>query len=138
MLHRQGSVRYPGEVWLVERPVLTLQTVTPVTQWGVWDCGRLILDLYDWAGYGGPLPSGAHKNVFTLNGLSELLDLMKGNLVLQYPWSDRYKPSKATREGMAWLKDEENRNVGPVEWDRVRLNEDVASIEPSIVTPVAA
>ena len=36
--HRQGSVKYEGEIWLVERPVVTLQTATPMTQWGIWDC----------------------------------------------------------------------------------------------------
>ena len=29
---RQGSVKYEGEVYLIERPVVTLQTVTPMTQ----------------------------------------------------------------------------------------------------------
>ena len=135
VLHQEGSIKYEGEIWLIERPVLTLQTITPMTQWGIWDCARLHLNIYDWAGYSSVLPSGEHKNEFVLNGFSELLDLLKGNLVLQYPWSARYTPSKAVREGMAWLEDEENRNVGPVEWDRVRLNEDVASLEPSIVTP---
>lgn len=135
VIHEEGSIKYEGEVWLIERPVLTLQTITPMTQWGIWDCARLHLNIDDWSGYRSVLPSGEHKNEFVLNGFSELLDLLKGNLVLQYPWSARYKPSKAVREGMAWLEDEENRNVGPVEWDRVRLNEDVASLEPSIVTP---
>ena len=50
VLCRKGSIRYPGEVWLVERPVLKLQTTTPMTQWGIWDCGRLHLNIYDWAG----------------------------------------------------------------------------------------
>ena len=135
VLARQGSIRYPGEVWLIERPVLKLQTKTPMTQWGVWDCGRLIINVYDWAGNYGALPGGKHKNVLELAGLSELLDLMKGNLVLQYPWSAQYRPSFDVRAGMAWLEEESKREVGPVEWDRVRLNEDVASIEPSIVTP---
>lgn len=135
LLHRKGSIQYEGEIWLIERPVLTLQTTTPVTQWGIWDCARLELNIYDWAGdYAPYLPSGEHKNVLVLAGLSELLDLMKGNLPLQYKWSSRYKPSHATREGMAWLEDAENRRVGPVEWDRVRLIEDVAALEPSIVT----
>ena len=49
-MHRQGSIKYPGEIWLVERPVLTLQTTTPITQYGIWDCGRLHLNVYDWAG----------------------------------------------------------------------------------------
>ena len=78
LLHRKGSIQYPGEVWLIERPVLKLQTTTPMTQWGIWDCGRLHLNVYDWAGNYGALPSGKRKNEFTLNGLSELLDLMKG------------------------------------------------------------
>ena len=135
VIHRKGSIQYPGEIWLVERPVLTLQTTTPETQWGIWDCARLHLNVYDWAGNYGALPSGEHKNELVLNGLGELLDLMKGNLVLQYKWSAKYKPSKAATEAIKWLEDEENRRVGPVEWDRVRLIEDVASLEPSIVTP---
>ena len=69
-----------------------------------------------------------------LNGLNELLDLMKGNLVLQYKWSSGYRPNAAVKKAIAWLEDINNRLVGPVEWDRVRLNEDVASLEPSIVT----
>ena len=135
LLYRKGSVKYPGEVWLVERPVVTLQTITPMTQWGIWDCAKLHLDIYDWAGYSSVLPSGRHKNQIVLNGLGELLDLMKGNLVLQYKWSAKYKPTSAVRAGIKWLENENNRRVGPVEWDRVRLNEDVASLEPSIVTP---
>ena len=135
LLHRRGSVQYPGEVWLVDRPVLKLQTTTPMTQWGIWDCARLHLNVYDWAGNFGALPKGKHKNEMVLNGLGEFLDLLKGNLVLQYPWTANYRPNKAVRRAIAWLEDEENRRVGPVEWDRVRLNEDVASLEPSIVTP---
>ena len=133
--HDKGSIQYPGEIWLIERPVLTLQTVTPMTQWGIWDCARLHLNIYDWAGNNGALPSGEHKNELVLNGLGELLDLMKGNLVLQYKWSSGYRPNAAVKKAIAWLEDTNNRLVGPVEWDRVRLNEDVASLEPSIVTP---
>ena len=107
-----------------------------MTQWGIWDCARLHLNLYDWAGdRGGVLPGGEHKNELILNGLGDLLDLLKGNLVLQYPWSAKYKPSKAVREGIAWLENEDNRRVGPVEWDQYRINEDVAALDPSIVTP---
>ena len=135
LMHHKGSIQYPGEVWLVERPVVKLQTTTPMTQWGIWDCARLHINVYDWAGNYGALPDGKHKNELVLNGLGELLDLMKGNLVLQYKWSSKYRPSKEVREAMRWLEDEEARRVGPVEWDRVRINEDVASLEPSIVTP---
>ena len=135
VLHRKGSVQYEGDIWLIERPVLKLQTSTPMKQWGIWDCARLHINVYDWAGNYGALPDGKHKNELVLNGLGELLDLMKGNLVLQYKWSANYKPSRAVKNCIAWLEDEENRNVGPVEWDRVRLNEDVAAVEPSIITP---
>ena len=135
ILYRKGSVQYEGEIWLIERPVVTLQTTTPMTQWGNWDCARLHINLYDWAGNYGVLPDGKHKNEFILNGFSELLDLIKGNLVLQYPWSAKYRPSKETKEGVKWLEDVTNIQVGPVEWDQIRLNEDVASLEPSIVTP---
>ena len=139
-VHRKGSVQYPGEVWLIERPVVTLQTTTPMTQWGVWDCGILHLNVYDWAGNYGALPEAVSTRIiWTLNGLGELLDLMKGHLVLQYKWSAKYKPSREVRKAaIAWLEDESHRQVGPVEWDRVRLNENVASVEPSIVTPKAA
>lgn len=135
LLHQKGSVQYEGEIWLIERPVLKLQTTTPMKQWGVWDCGILYLNVYDWAGYGGVLPSGEHKNTFKLNGLKELLLLIKGDLVLQYPWSGKAKQTKEIKKAIAWLENEDNRRVGPVEWDKVRLNEDVASLEPSIVTP---
>ena len=30
-----------GHVWLIERPLVTLQTVTPVTKWGIWDCAKI-------------------------------------------------------------------------------------------------
>ena len=32
-----GRLVEEGEVWLVERPVATIHTVTPITQWGTWD-----------------------------------------------------------------------------------------------------
>ena len=34
----RAAFKYEGEIWLVERPVVTLQTATPMTQWGIWDC----------------------------------------------------------------------------------------------------
>ena len=59
---------------------MTLQTShADDTQWGIWDCARLHLNLYDWAGdRGGVLPGGEHKNELILNGLGDLLDLLKG------------------------------------------------------------
>ena len=93
--------------------MVKLQTTTPMTQYGVWDCGILHLNVYDWAGNHGALPGGEHNNELKLNGLGELLDLIKGNLVLQYKWSAKYKPSKAVREGVSlgW-KMWTNRRVG--------------------------
>ena len=130
-----GEIVTEGDVWLIERPVLTIQSITPVTQWGIWDCGTIILDLYDWSGNHSILPSGRHSNKLKFNGLSEVLDFMNRELVLQYRWSEKYRPSSKAKEGMAWLADEENRYVGPVEWDRVRVNENTGSLEPTIVTP---
>lgn len=138
VFHQKGSIQYPGDVWLIERPVVKLQTTTPVTLWGIWDCAILHINIYDWAGYNSVLPSGEHDNVLKLNGLGELIDLIKRNLVLQYPWSAKYRPSEAVKDGLKWLENEKKRNVGPVEYDRVRLIEDVASLEPSIVTPQEA
>ena len=86
----QGSVKYEGEIWLVERPVVTLQTATPMTQWGIWDCARSASTSTIGRGTTALMPDGKHKNNLVLNGLGELLDLfMKGNLVLQYKWSSR-------------------------------------------------
>ena len=75
-----------GPIWLVERPVATVHTITPVTQWGVWDA-RMELNLYDWAGNYGILPKGEHKNKLTFSGFSELISFLKGDLILQYKWS---------------------------------------------------
>ena len=75
-----------GPIWLVERPVATIHTITPITQWGIWD-SRIVLDVYDWAGNYGILPSGEHKNEITFAGFNELIAFMSGDLVLQYKWS---------------------------------------------------
>ena len=50
-----GILLQEGPIWIVERPVVTMHTVTPVEQWGVWDA-RIILNLEDWAGNYGILP----------------------------------------------------------------------------------
>ena len=38
-----------GEIWLVDRPIEVIHTVTPIEQEGVWDAA-LKLDLENWAG----------------------------------------------------------------------------------------
>ena len=125
------ELAYPvGDIWLIERPLMTLQTIQPVAQWGIWDCGQIIINIYDWAGDRSIMPSGEHSNVLKFNGLAELVSFMRREFVLQYPWSEKYRPSDEARAGLRWLKDESKRNVGPVEWDRVRINEDVAAIQP--------
>ena len=40
----------PGNIWLIERPVATLHTITPITQHGLWDCAEVALDLENWTG----------------------------------------------------------------------------------------
>ena len=45
-----GRMIEPGHIWLIERPVATLHTITPVTQHGLWDCAEIVLDLENWTG----------------------------------------------------------------------------------------
>ena len=54
-----------GEIWLVDRPVEVVHTVTPIEQEGVWDAA-IALNLEDWAGNYGPMPDGEHKNNLNL------------------------------------------------------------------------
>ena len=129
-----GRIIEQGEVWLVERPVATIHTVTPITQWGTWD-SRIVLDLYNWAGNYGPMPKGKHDGVLEFSGLDELISFMRRDLVLRYKWLPDLKLSDESRRGLDWLRDERNRNVGPVEWERIRVNENVSALEPSIITP---
>ena len=127
-----------GPIWLIERPVATVHTITPVTQWGIWT-SRVKLNIYDWAGNYGLLPKGKHKNELEFSGFNELISFMKGDLVLQYKWSAgiHKKLSDESRRGLAWLQDEDNRLVGPVEWERIRVNDNVSALEPTIVEPAA-
>ena len=129
------TIAYPvGEIWLIERPVITLQASKPVKQWGIWDVAEIVLNLYDWAGNYGVMPGGHHSNVLTFNGLSDVLAFVNRELVLTYPWSEKYRPGNAVKRGITWLKNEKNRNVGPVEWDQVRINENVAALQPSAIS----
>ena len=123
-----------GPIWLIERPVVTLHTVTPITQWGIWDA-RIVLDIENWAGNYGPMPRGKHWNVLKFSGLDELISFMHGDLVLRHQWSTNLKLSDESKRGLEWLEDSEKRRVGPVEWDRIRVNENVGSLEPSIIDP---
>ena len=119
-----------GEIWFVDRPIEVIHTVTPVEQEGTWDAA-ITLDLYDWAGYRGPLPRGEHDNKFKFANMNELLSFMRRELVLQYKWLPKLKLSDESKRGLNWLADEANRRVGPVHWSRVRVNENVAALEPS-------
>ena len=121
-----------GPIWLVDRPVETIHTVTPITQEGIWDAG-LVLNLEDWAGNYGPLPDGEHSNVIKLANFRELIYFMNGDLVLKHKWSKNLKLSDDSKRGLEWLEHEDNRRVGPVEWNRIRVNENVAALEPVVV-----
>ena len=44
ILDADGRVVEPGNIWLIERPVATLHTITPITQHGLWDCAEVALD----------------------------------------------------------------------------------------------
>ena len=121
-----------GEIWLVDRPIEVVHTITPITQEGIWDAA-ITLDLEDWAGNYGVLPDGEHKNVLDFANIPELLSFMNKELVLRYPWLPKLDLSDETLRGRNWLATEENRIVGPVHWNRIRVNENVAALEPSVV-----
>ena len=123
-----------GPIWLITCPVETVHTITPIEQWGIWDA-RIILNIEDWAGNYGIMPDGEHDNVFEFNGVNNLIDFMEGDLVLDYKWLPRLKLTRESMRGLKWLKNEENRRVGPVEWEEVSVNDNVAALEPTIVTP---
>ena len=125
-----------GPIWLIQRPVVTLHTITPITQWGIWD-SRIVLDMENWAGNYGPMPGGEKKNVLEFSGFDELISFMHGDHVLRYKWLKNLKLSGESKRGLKWLENAENRRVGPVEWERIRVNENVGSLEPSIIDPDA-
>ena len=89
----------------------------------------------DWAGNYGVMPGGEKKNVLEFSGVNELVSFMKGDLVLSYKWSTKLKLSAQSKAGLKWLQDEDKRRVGPVEWEQVRVNEDVAALQPIVVSP---
>ena len=121
-----------GEIWFVDRPVEVIHTVTPVEQEGTWDAA-IKLDLENWAGNYGPMPDGKHWNVLEFASLKELQSFMQKDLVLQYKWLPNLHLSDESKRGLEWLKNESNRRVGPVHWNRVRVNENVAALEPTVL-----
>ena len=114
------------------RPIEVIHTVTPVEQEGTWDAG-IKLNLEDWAGNYGVLPDGEHNNVLEFGSLKELQYFMDKDLVLRFKWLPNLKLSDESKRGRDWLEDDENRLVGPVYWNRVRVNENVAALEPEAV-----
>ena len=63
--------------------------------------------------------------------MNELLNFMNKDLVLQYKWLPQLELSDETKRGREWLEDATNRRVGPVYWNRIRVNENVAALEPT-------
>ena len=137
IINRKDTIAEPGNVWLIERPVATLHTITPITQHGLWDCAELVLDLENWTGEraGSVVPGGEHWNVLRFAGLHDLAAFMRRDLVLRFKWSNRLRLSDEGKRALRWLEDESNRRVGPVEWERITVNENVSALEPSIITP---
>ena len=80
-----------------------------------------------------PMPDGEHWNVLEFGSLNELLYFMNKDLVLRFKWLPNLKLSDESKRGRDWLEDESNRRVGPVYWNRVRVNENVAALEPTAV-----
>ena len=136
ILDADGRVVEAGNIWLIERPVATLHTITPITQHGLWDCAEVALDLENWTGErpGSILPDGEHWNVLKFAGLNDLAAFMRGDLVLRFKWSNKLRLSSEGKAALKWLENEDNRRVGPVEWEKISVNENVSALEPSIVT----
>ena len=128
-----GRIVEEGEIWLIKRSVQTIQTITPMTAYGIWD-SPIRLNIEDWAGNYGIMPRGEHWNVLEFASMNELIAFMQRKLVLRWQWSDKLRLSAESRRGLKWLINEKNREVGPVEWDQVHVNENVGALEPSIVT----
>ena len=122
-----------GEIWLVDRPVEVVHTVTPITQEGTWDAA-IKLDLENWAGnYGVLCRMVSTGNVLEFGNLAELLSFMRRELVLRFKWLPDLRLSEESVRGRTWLAEEANRRVGPVYWNRVRVNENVAALEPTVL-----
>ena len=99
ILNADGRLVEEGEIWLVDRPVSTIHTVTPITQWGIWDA-RIRLNIEDWAGYHGVMPQRqALETCLEFTGLDELAAFMQRDLVLRYKWSQQLKLSDRVEEG---------------------------------------
>ena len=85
-----------GPIWLIRCPIETIQTVTPITEWGIWDA-KIVLNIEDWAGNYGIMPNGEHDNVLEFSGANELISFMQGDLVLRY----KMAPATAPDPGIA-------------------------------------
>ena len=58
---------------------------------------------------------------------------MRRELVLSYKWLPNLVLSDESKRGLEWIENEANRLVGPVHWNRVRINENVAALEPTVL-----
>ena len=81
------------------------------------------------------MPKGEHDNILEFASREELVSFLDHDLVLKYKWLPNLKLSDDTKRGREWLRDDTNFNVGPVEWEQVQVNENVAALEPQIVEP---
>ena len=43
---------------------------------------------------------------------------MRRDLVLRFKWSTKLRLSSEGKAALKWLEDEDNRRVGPVEWEK--------------------
>ena len=68
-------------------------------------------------------------------GLNDLAAFMRRDLVLRYKWSNEAAAERRRPQGAAVAgRMRDNRRVGPVEWERISVNENVSALEPSIIT----
>ena len=111
-----------GPVWLIKCLVETVHTIKPIVQEEFGDA-LLRINIEDWAGNYGVMPDGEHDNVLEFANISELIAFMEGDLVLRYGWLPKLKLNREGMKALAWLKNENNRRVGPVEWNEVEVSD---------------
>ena len=84
------------------------------------------------------MPSGEHWNILKFSSISELKQFLAKELTLSYPWMEKFVPTDTMKRGIKWLKNDENRQVGPVEYDEVTVNEGTARMQLTDITPEQA
>ena len=66
--------------------------------------------------------------------MNELIAFLKRELVLRYPWTEDWKPSKEVRQGLKWLENKRHRNVGSFTYEKVVEAQNVSALLPQSIS----